>query len=117
MFSALWNVGLVAAANAAEAVASAAACLAAAAVPAERRQSFGYRSILPWPALATRGCVDEVFNSGVVSRRRRRSRDDVAEDAVEVRGKFMATRIDVDGWGEGLNIYGLFYTPFDPVMV
>ena len=78
---------------------------------------FGCRSILPRPALATRSCVDEVFNSGVVSRRRRRSRDDVAEDAVEVRGKFMATWIDVDGWGESLYIYGLFYTPFDPVLV
>ena len=78
---------------------------------------FGCGSILPGPAWATRGCVDEAFSGSVVSRRRRRSRDNVAEDAVKVRGKFVAPWIDVDGWGESLYKYGLFYTPFDPVLL
>ena len=37
-----------------------------------------------WAALATRGCADDGFSFGVVSRRRRRFGNDALENRVEV---------------------------------
>ena len=73
--------------------------------------------ILPWPALTARSCVDESFGRTVVGRRRWRSCYYAGEDVVEVVREFVAAWVDVDGWGEGLDVDGLFYTPFYPVML
>ena len=47
----------------------------------------------------------------------RRGSDVAAEDAVEMVGELMATRINVYGRIEGLDKNGLFDPSFDPIMI
>ena len=46
-----------------------------------------------------------------------RGSDGAAEDAVEMVGELMATRINVYGGIEGLNKNGLFDPSFDPIVI
>ena len=70
----------------------------------------------PRTSLAPRSGVDERLRRGVVGKRRGRSMNVTAEKSVKVRREGVASRVNIDGWGESLDVYGLFYTPFDPIL-
>ena len=53
----------------------------------------------------------------IVRCRGSRSSNDVAEDFVEMSGKLMAAGIDVDGWGQGLDVDGFLDPPPNPVLL
>ena len=43
--------------------------------------------------------------------------DGVVKNRIKVRGKFVASWVDVDGGIEGLDVDGLFDAPLDPIML
>ena len=53
----------------------------------------------------------------VVGSRRSRCSDDLVEDFVEVRGKLMTPRVNIDRRGKGLDVDGFLYAPPDPVLL
>ena len=71
--------------------------------------------LLPGATLTARGSVDKIFCVSVVWRGRWWGVDDVFEDRVIVGRERVASGVDVDRGGEGLNVQGLLYAPFDPI--
>ena len=71
----------------------------------------------PRSALATRSGVDEALYLRIMRSRSRRSSDDSREDFVKVRGKIVATRVDVDGGIEDFDVGSFLNPPLNPIFL
>ena len=73
--------------------------------------------LTPRTALTAAERVDERLGICVVRVGSIRSANLAFDDLVEMSGKRVTSRIDVDRGGESLDLYGFLYPPLDPVLL